>query len=183
MYECCNVPCRFLTCLTNPHEHFHFHKHLTTSCNKPLLIFSPNAFVSVVKPWLVHWTWDFRRGVGVEGRWKWFGSELNLASWRTKCDYVTESWGLGPHHWKASKQTRLVERKVCFILDAGNGGGGGQMSVQKWTPPSTDNQGGKNIYRLREGAICRNSTVHSDDHFQVSHWWSDQLHLDCFKYS
>ena len=87
----------------------------------------------------------------------------------SKCDYVTESWGLGPRHSKASKQTRLVERKVCFISDAGNGGRGGQMSVQRWTPPSTDNQGGKNIYRLREGAICRNSTVHSDDHFQVGH--------------
>ena len=35
---------------------------------------------------------------------------------------------------KANKQARLVERKVCFISDAGNWGGGWQTSVQRLTP-------------------------------------------------
>ena len=31
--------------------------------------------------------------------------------------------GLAAYHPKANKQARLVERKVCFISDAGNWGG------------------------------------------------------------
>ena len=31
-------------------------------------------------------------------------------------------WGLAAHHSKANKEARLVERKVCFISDAGNWG-------------------------------------------------------------
>ena len=42
---------------------------------------------------------------------------------------------------------------------------------------------GKNFYRQREGAICRNSIVSSDSHLEIDHWWSDQHHLDCFKYN
>ena len=41
------------------------------------------------------------------------------------------------------------------------------MSVQRWTPSSTDNQGDKSFYRLREGATCRNSAVSSDGHLRV----------------
>ena len=43
--------------------------------------------------------------------------------------------GLAAHHSKPNKEVRLVERKVCFILDAGSLGGGGQVSVQKLTLP------------------------------------------------
>ena len=42
---------------------------------------------------------------------------------------------------------------------------------------------GKNFYRQREGAMCRNSTVSSDSHLETDHQWSDQSHLDCFKYN
>ena len=44
----------------------------------------------------------------------------------SSCDIVTERvwWGLATHCSKANKQTRLVERKVCFISDAGNWGEG-----------------------------------------------------------
>ena len=50
--------------------------------------------------------------------------------------------GLVADHSKASKQARLMERKFCFISDAGNCGGGGggrgwQTSVQRLIPPST----------------------------------------------
>ena len=37
-------------------------------------------------------------------------------------------------HSKANKQTRLVERKVCFISDASNCRGGWWTSVQRLTP-------------------------------------------------
>ena len=46
---------------------------------------------------------------------------------------------------KANEEARLVEMKVCFILDAGNkwGGWGGRTPVQRPTPPSPDNQGAR----------------------------------------
>ena len=58
----------------------------------------------------------------------------------SSCDIVTERvwWGLATHCSKANKQTRLVERKVCFISDAGNWGEGWnawQKSVQRPTMP------------------------------------------------
>ena len=96
----------------------------------------------------------------------------------SKCDYVTESWGLGPRHSKASKQTRLVERKVCFISDAGNWGLG-ETSVQRPLPPLAS--GGETFHRLRPEPPCRNSVVSSDGHLQVGHVWSEQHHLHCFR--
>ena len=33
------------------------------------------------------------------------------------------------------------------------------------------------------GATCRNSKVISDSHLQTGHQWSDQCHLDCFRYN
>ena len=41
----------------------------------------------------------------------------------------------------------------------------------------------KSFYRWKEGATCRNSTVSSDSHLAIGRQWSDQHHLDCFKYS
>ena len=48
-------------------------------------------------------------------------------------------WGLAAHCSKANKEAKLAERKICFISDAGNKGGGGADSCPKATPP-TDNQ-------------------------------------------
>ena len=73
-----------------------------------------------------------------------------------------------------------MERKVCFILDAGNQKEEWWMPVQRLTP-LPDNQGG--FYRRREGVTCRNSTVTSDSPLQSDHRWSDQCHLDCLKYN
>ena len=42
--------------------------------------------------------------------------------------------------------------------------------------------GGRSFYRQRQRAT-RNSTVSYDSHLKVCHWWSDQHHPDCFKYS
>ena len=41
----------------------------------------------------------------------------------------------------------------------------------------------KSFYRQRERVACRNSRVNADHHLEIGHQWSDQLHLDCFKYS
>ena len=38
--------------------------------------------------------------------------------------------GLATHRSKANKQARLVERKVCFISDAGSWQGGGFMNPE-----------------------------------------------------
>ena len=58
-----------------------------------------------------------------------------------------------------------ANRKVCFILDASNGGLGGE--------------GG--FYRQGEGDA--ETAVWSDGHHEIGDQWSDQYHLDCFKYS
>ena len=52
-----------------------------------------------------------------------------------------------------------------------------QTPVQMLTCPL-----GKSFYRQREGATGRNSTVSSDNHLEIGHWWSDQQHIDCFKW-
>ena len=53
------------------------------------------------------------------------------------CGFVTES---GVHQLAAQKpiETKLVESKVCFILDASNGArdGGRRGSLQRPAPPS-----------------------------------------------
>ena len=35
------------------------------------------------------------------------------------------------------------------------------------------------VYKWREGATCRNSTVRSDSHLEIGHWWPDQHPPDC----
>ena len=70
---------------------------------------------------------------------------------------------------------------ALFWMLATGGGGGGVDSCPKADCPLTI--GGKSFYRRREGATCRNSTVSSDSHLELGHWWSDQRHLDCFRYS
>ena len=62
-------------------------------------------------------------------------SKLRLLYWKICVG------GLAVHHSKANKQARLVERKVCFISDAGNWGTGGEggwwtsVLVQRLTVP------------------------------------------------
>ena len=54
---------------------------------------------------------------------------------------VTEKWGPAVHHSKDKEEARLVERKVCFTLDAGNWGGVGRLlSCLKADSPCPDNQ-------------------------------------------
>ena len=64
------------------------------------------------------------------------------------------------HHSKANKEAGLVKRKVCFILDPGNGWKAD--ACPKAYPPSPLPHWqpmGKSFYRLRNGVTCRHSTV------------------------
>ena len=45
-------------------------------------------------------------------------------------------WGLAACCSKTNKEAKLVERKVCFILDAGNWGEGGRLSKGWLNPPA-----------------------------------------------
>ena len=91
-------------------------------------------------------------------------------------------WGLAARQSKANKECRLVERKVCFILDSGNRWWGGRTPVQRPTPPSADNQGARAFIDRRRGPHAE-TIVSSDRHLEIGHRWSDQHHLDCFRYS
>ena len=95
---------------------------------------------------------------------------------------VTERWGLVAQRSKASEHAMLVERKICFISDAGNCGGG-QTSVQRPTPrPSTHTHqqtGDKKFYRQRgETAQSALPVI-----WKLVMCWSDKRHLGCFRYS
>ena len=94
---------------------------------------------------------------------------------------VTECGALAAHRSKANKGAKLVERKVCYILESGHLAGG-QTLVQRLTSPDWQSVG-KSFYRLREEATCRHSTVSSDHHLKTGCQYSAQSHLDCFRYS
>ena len=54
--------------------------------------------------------------------------ELQVCLFFAGCWSYNQKWGPADHHSKVNKEASLVERKVCFILDADNQRGGG------WTP-------------------------------------------------
>ena len=58
---------------------------------------------------------------------------------------------LAAHHSKASKQARLMERKVCFISDASNWRGELWTCVQRLTPSPPRQAVGESTYRLSAG--------------------------------
>ena len=64
------------------------------------------------------------------------GGERDLAG-VSPTPMLMSVWNQAAGRSKANKQGRVVERKVCFISDAGNWGTGGwQTSVQRLTPPT-----------------------------------------------
>ena len=75
--------------------------------------------------------------------------------------------GLAVHHPKANKQARLVERKVCFISNAGKWWGANAGNICPKASPSRGNQWGRSLYRWKEGATYRNSTIGSDSQLQT----------------
>ena len=88
--------------------------------------------------------------------------------------------GLDACRSEASKEARSVERKVCFISDAGNQGGRVADICPKadFLPPT---RRGESFYKQRRGVACRNSTVICNSHLQIGHQWSASHHLGCFR--
>ena len=81
--------------------------------------------------------------------------------------------------WLPNKEARLVERKNCFTLDAGDQGMGelgGHLSKARLSP-HPDNQGTRTFI---DGG---SSIVSSGSHLEIHLQCSDQCHLDCSKYS
>ena len=73
------------------------------------------------------------------------------------------AWDPAAHCSKANKQARLVERKVCFISDAGNCGVEGWQAVQRPTPLS-DKHGVRPCVCVRGGvATYRNISKSSSN--------------------
>ena len=106
--------------------------------------------------------------------------------------YYNRKWDPTACCLKAIKETRLLERKVHFIFDTGTWCGSREWYVPVQglplpTPPylnphPTDNQGvGAFIDRGR--GLHAERAVSSDSHLEINHQWSDQHHLDCFRYS
>ena len=94
----------------------------------------------------------------------------NICNWN--CDP-------GACHSQANIEARLAQRKVGFTLDASNQGEG-QTSILRLNPPPWQ-QVDNGFYRQRDGVTWENSTVSSDSHLEIGHWWPYQHHLDCFK--
>ena len=84
---------------------------------------------------------------------------------------------------KASRETRSVERKVCFIFNAGNQGGnegGGHLSKDILT--LTDNQWARAFIGRGRGLHSESAQSALTVILTLVMWWSDQHHLDCFEY-
>ena len=79
-------------------------------------------------------------------------------------------WGLAAHCLKASKQVRLVEKKVCFMSYAGNWQGQWQTSVQRptFTPPW---QAGGESFIDKVGGGLHAEIVQSSSHWSWVVWW------------
>ena len=88
---------------------------------------------------------------GVEGMFKWV---------------CYRKWGPAARCSKANKEARLVERKVCFILEAGSWGAGGGL-VSKGRLPTTDSWWARAFYRWKEGPPGRSSTASSVSHLEI----------------
>ena len=80
---------------------------------------------------------------------------------------------------KAMKEARLVERKVCFISDV-------QM-LATWREGRHQSKGwlphgqsvNKSFYRWMEGLHVETA----QSALEIGRWWSDQHHLNYFKYN
>ena len=51
-----------------------------------------------------------------------------------------QKWGPAAHHSTACKEATMVERKVCFISESGNGEGRADSCPNADSFPTTDNQ-------------------------------------------
>ena len=91
-------------------------------------------------------------------------------------------WGLPPCHLKANTwEARLVERKVCSVLDASSCGEGGLLSKGR-LPPSHphDNQWARAFIGWGRGLHAETTQSALTLILKLVMQWSNQHHLDCF---
>ena len=77
--------------------------------------------------------------------------KLCILSCHVSEDFYKWKRGQAAHCSKANKEARLVEKKVCFILDTGNQGGRADICPKADSLPPTLQLVGKNFYSLRKG--------------------------------
>ena len=79
---------------------------------------------------------------------------------------ISESGVLAAHCSKVNKETKLVKREFCFILNASNQWDGPTPTKGQLHPLTNSTRafidGGR-------GSTCRNSTVSSDSHLEIDH--------------
>ena len=97
--------------------------------------------------------------------------------------YCNRKWGPAACHSETSKEASLVERKVCFILDAGNGGGGeggrGRVDTCRKADSPRHNQGARAFIGWGRGLHVETT----QSALTVILKLVMRHHLDCFKYS
>ena len=91
------------------------------------------------------------------------------------------SGGLVTRCSKAIKEARLVERKIYFLLDAGNWCGRRVYAVQRPIPHLWQS-GARHFIGWGRG-LHAETAVSLDSHLEIGHWQSEQCHLDCFQFS
>ena len=90
-------------------------------------------------------------------------------------------WGPAACYSRGIERPSWWEGKFVLLWMLATGGGM-WTPVQRLTPLPWQSVL-KSFYRQREGASIRNGTASSNSHIEVSHWWSDQYHVDYFHFS
>ena len=91
--------------------------------------------------------------------------------------------GSGCSLLKNQKEARLVERKVCFILDAGSWGWGKGGRLSKGRLPPSYNQPARAFIDGGRGLHAGTAQSALTGVLKLVTWWSHQRHLGCCKYS
>ena len=98
-------------------------------------------------------------------------------------DLVTES-GVQLHTaQKSIKRPGWWKGKFALLSMPGTGDRGeGRRLSKGWLHPPTNNQGARAFIDRGRG-LNAETIVSSDSILEIGHQWSDQGHLDCFRYS
>ena len=108
-----------------------------------------------------------------EGGW---GSTLPLEG-----SLCNQKWGLAAQ--QSIKRSGWRNGKLAVFQMPGWHLWGRQPPLTLPVPPPQQQSGGRSFRSQREGAAGRNSTASSDRRLEIGHRWSDECHLDHFRYS
>ena len=88
--------------------------------------------------------------------------------------------GSGYSPLKSQQGSRAAGKKGLLYFGGWQGKGRGGLMSKGGHPPLP--LSGQELLQVEGGDSCRNITVNSDSHLEISHQWFDQRHPDCFKY-